>query len=248
MSNGFNVNELYAEESTTEVEEKEVLEVQEDKKWEDSGLKVETTDETKVLEEASHIVAVEDSFKERFFSKVNDPFLNSLKDIYTPEDSEDPEVEEVVPRIESPLYKIEVDNNLYQSIIRDKYESTGGKIASFALEELNLHNRLIDVRDAERAFGNFVLVSAPLGNLVVAKELDTGSDVIEQFKNEAIDCIKDGRRITINLVEQYIFQDEHGRELLRERFRATLSEIREFIKYTRMRGIITDDAHLVIYE
>lgn len=180
----------------------------------------------------------------------NDDFLTTILDLYTPDIVTDKDIKtDVLPNKKSLLYDVAVDNNsFYKDKIKDAYDLDDGTRASYSLEELELHNRLTEVLGVDRDFEHFLLIQAPKGDLVVAKNLDTGSNIGDVFMEEAKDCVKCGKRIEIQLLESYSFEDSHGRFLNRERFRATMSEIKTFIINTGMRGRITKDAVLVIFE
>lgn len=179
----------------------------------------------------------------------NDSYLTTLLDLYTPDAVTDKdEKTNVLPKKISPLYEVEVVSNNYKNRIIDVFDVDDGTRASYSLEELGLHNRLTEVQGIERELEHHVLIQAPTGDLVVAKDLNTGSKIVNEFMEEAIECVRQGNRIEIELLETYQFEDKHGRILTRERFRATMSEIRAFIQNTGMRGRITKDAILVIFE
>jgi hypothetical protein len=182
---------------------------------------------------------------------VNDSVLEELSKFYTPEDVPEESLEKICPKKESNLYETSVISDkgkkYYEELI-DNYFQVDKDRASFSTEELNLHNRLTSIKDVDRVFDNYILVQAPTGDMVVANDWTTGSDIVNTFMEEAKEKVRCGKRIEIQLVEEYTFTNRHSETLTRERFRATMREIREFVSLTKMRARITKDAVLVIFE
>lgn len=153
----------------------------------------------------------------------------------------------LTPRGEKMLYRVKVDNEEVTRVIEDAIKANKDRV-SFSTEELGLNNRVLNLEGIKRESNLYFIVKSPKGNIVVIKNRDRNEDSIKEFNEEATTCAKAGKRISIKLTEDYEIKDEHGRTLTRERFRASLSEIKRFIRGTKMKGQITEDSFLIIYE
>ena len=148
----------------------------------------------------------------------------------------------------NPLYEIIAENNFVKDIINEKFNSNP-EIVSFAVEEINLHNRLTTLKGVERDNEDYILVRTDAGDIAIRKVSTVPhNSEIEEIKSEIKSKLRFGQRIDIRLLEEYRFLDRHNIEVKRFRFRLSLSEIHQIIKETNMRGKITGDCHLIIYE
>ena len=135
-----------------------------------------------------------------------------------------------------------------KNVINDAFNAQNERI-SFAVEELGLHNRLTELKGVERDNDEYVLIKSIKGDMAVNKNRRRPDHrMVEVLLEEARECLRLGKRIELNLLETYRFVDDHSLEQERFRFRVSLAEIKDIIATTRMRGTITGDCFLVIYE
>lgn len=151
-----------------------------------------------------------------------------------------------IPLTEKELYSTKVDTGNIEGIIKKAFELNPRRV-SFSLEELGLHNRLIEM-GVPQDFDDFILVRTSLGNVAVHKTATSRTDIESRFMEEARQYLLNGQRIVIPLLEQYKFRDNLDIVSKRYRYRASLYEIKNFVAMTNMKATITKDSYLVIYE
>lgn len=177
-----------------------------------------------------------------------DNFLDDILDLYQPEEMDKFHFTE---NIQHDFYvgpEVIVDYGYVTKVIDAAFEAYPDRI-SFSVEELGLHNRLIDLQGVSREGNQYVLIKSVKGDIVVNKtRTRNGNPIIGKLLEEAKECLRLGRRMEMTLLESYKIKDSHDMEQTRFRFRASLAEIKEVIKITKMKGTITRDCFLVIYE
>lgn len=196
------------------------------------------------------IVSGHTSFKVREdvegMNAVIDEFVLNLGEYYQP-----PEMDNFhfAKNNNHEFYAIQADQASIEETVNMAFDMDVSRV-SFSTEELNLHNRLSGLTGVSRDTDRYVVIKTEKGDVIVAKRTHRVDS--ESHKNVILDEIKGklrrGERVEINLLEPYTFQDAHDIEIERYRFRLALNEIKDIIETTRMRGKITGDCFLVIYE
>lgn len=152
-----------------------------------------------------------------------------------------------IPLERKGLYQLRVNHENVEVKINNYFENNP-TIVSFAIEQIGLNNRLLEMPNSQRDFTNFVLVRSKTGNIAVHKSRISNRGIEKQFMKEAVACVERGERIVVPLKETYVFTDMFEETYTRERFRASFGEIQNFIKETRMNGRVTRHGYLIINE
>lgn len=151
-----------------------------------------------------------------------------------------------IPLEEKDLYKTKVNVENIEHVIKRAFAANTRRV-SFSLEELGLHNRLIEM-GVPQDLESFILVRTEKGNVVVHKTATSRTDIESVLMSEAEKCLINGQRIVLPLLETYKFRDKLGIVSERYRYRASLAEIKNFVARTGMKATITKDSFLVVYE
>lgn len=237
-------SEVREETEVEEVVEEEVSEVETvPPKWEDQyDVEPEVTNPVPEVQEIDFTNKEKENVRGLVFT--GDSYLTKLNPSLYSVNEEDTLS---IPIDQKDLYKVKVDVNNVEETIENAFKTNPRRV-SFALEELGLHNRLIEMGGVPQEFDNFVLVKTKLGNVVVHKIRNSMGDIERDFMREAEKCLVQGKRIVIPLVENYKFKDGFGVILTRSRYRASFGEIKNFVARTQMQSQITKDSYLIIYE
>lgn len=152
-----------------------------------------------------------------------------------------------IPVEQKDLYQLPIDISSVESTISEAFKANPRRV-SFSLEEIGLHNRLVETRQINQDFADFVIIASPRGNVAVIKDRDSMGEELNRMASEARALINMGKRIAIPLFEDYEFEDEYGIRLLRSRFRVSFSEIKSFVARMMLKSTITADGHLILFE
>ena len=244
------VEQLDQIESPIEISTEHVDSPRETKRMPRAVVYEEEEDDVEEIEEAVYVAPVRRADPKQIKSTLNDNLVFNGDEFLTGELSPNLYSSNSdtlsIPLEEKDLYKTKVNIEHIESVIKRAFKANARRV-SFSLEELGLHNRLIEMgipQDLEE----FILVKTEKGNVVVHKTTTSRTDIESILMTEASKCLSNGQRIVLPLLETYKFRDKLGIVSERYRYRASLAEIKSFVARTGMKATITKDSFLVIYE